>query len=355
MVVLNLQNPWVKRVISISFIIIVAFSGYLLARLTWEVIVKPSVLYSSDIILPKQTVKSSAGVSDATKANRIADVHVFGQFKEPRAENIPEETKPVAKAKKTPLNFVLMSRALSSTANGGWASIAEGKTIAWFKVGDDVFEKATLYAVYDEHVEFERDNGDIEILEFTSDKKSKSANFIATERGANLGSEFDYKQPVSTNKTYSRPVSSLKESANDRIKNTPRSNELADIVTNVSSVDRVKKIQESINTDSKTKNSVERYVNKQITKAKSNPVSTLTQYGLKFIPGKGYEVTSRARDLMLLGLRAGDIIITINGHSATSPEQDIKLIDEVMASGEILIEYERNGKVLVMKQALLQF
>ena len=214
----------------------------------------------------------------------------------------------------------------------------------------------SLYAVYAERVEFERDNGDIEILELPSDKTSNASDFIAPERGANLGSEFDYKQSVATtDKTYSRSKNTDKAISTSRVKSSSRSNALPDIVTNARSASTVNKIQETINTDSKAKSSVERYVTKQISKAKSNPVSTLTQYGLKFISGKGYEVTSRARDLMLLGLKAGDIIVTINGNSATTPEQDIKLIDEVMASGEILIEYERNGKLLVMKQALLQF
>jgi len=353
---LNLQNPWVRQVISISFILIVAISAYLLAQLTWKVIVKPSATYSSEIELPKQAVKSSSGVTDAKKAGQIANVHVFGQFKEPRAEVVVEEVKKVV-TKITPLKFVLKATMISNDEKGGMASIAEGKTKSLFKVGDDVFGKATLYAVYAERVEFERDNGDIEVLELPSDKKSNFSEYIAPERGANLGSEFDYKQPksTSTKNTYTRSTSSNKSSAISRITGSSRNNELPDIVTNAKSPTSVKKIQDKINTDSKTKRSVQSYVNNQITKAKSNPVSTLTQYGLKFISGKGYEVTSRARDLMILGLREGDIIITINGNSATTPEQDIKLIDEVMASGEVLIEYERNGKVLVMKQALLQF
>ncbi|MCJ8312412.1 MAG: hypothetical protein MJK11_05545 [Pseudomonadales bacterium] len=358
MAALNLQNPWVRRVISISFILIIAMLAYFLAILTWKIIVKPNVTYSSVISLPKQAAKSNNLVSDATKASHIANVHVFGQYKEPQDESVVEEIKPDLEPKITPLKFVLMATMVSNNPKSGMASIAEGKTTSLFKIGDDVFEKATLHAVNDESVEFQRDNGDIETLELPSDKKSNFSDYIAPERGANLGSDFNRveRKTTSTRSKYSRDEKTAEDKSlrTKGSSGTSNSNVLPDIVTNIKR-SNIKKVQDSMNNDEKVKSSVERYVTNQVNKAKSNPVSTLTRYGLKHIPGKGYEVTSRARDLMLLGLRAGDIIIKINGHTATSPEEDIKLIDTIMASGEILIEYERNGRVLVMKQALLQF
>jgi len=360
-VVFNLQNIWIRRLISISFILIVAIIGHFLAILTWKMIVKPTYSYSSMIELPKQVAQVNNNISDSTKASRIANIHMFGQFKEKRAEPV-EVVKPTVAPKATPLKFVLMATAVNVNVKKGLASIADGADVHWFRVGDDVFEKATLYAVYDDKVEFERDNGDIEVLEFKEDKLIDYKDYIAPERGQNLGSEFDYKERTTTSKNYSRNIGSntnttspTTSSQTSNTSNTSR-NQLPEIVTTIEEQEaNVKKVQEAINTDSKVRSQVERYVTNQINKAKSNPVSTLTQYGLKYIQGKGYQVTSRARDLMLLGLRSGDIITSINGNRATTPTQDIKLIDQVMSSGEILIEYERNGKVLVMKQALLQF
>ncbi|BCE02074.1 type II secretion system protein N [Marinicellulosiphila megalodicopiae] len=356
MAVLNLQNIWVRRLISIGFILTVAVIAHILALLTWGLIVTPSYSYSSEIELPKRDVKSTAMVSDTVNASRIANVHLFGQFAEIVVEQPIEVVQPKVEPKATPLKFVLMATAANVSLKNGMASIAEGRDTQWFRVGDDVFEKATLHAVYADKVEFERDNGEIEILEFKKDKLFDYKEYVAPERGANLGSEFEYEydESSSENKSYSsRENPTFKPSGVARGVSS-NSNELPEIVTTLDQRESsVEKVQSTINENANVKNQVERYVSNQITK--SNPVSMLSQYGLKHIPGKGYQVTSRARDLMLLGLRAGDIIISINGNKATTPEQDIQLIDGVMSSGEILIEYERNGKVLVMKQALLQF
>lgn len=48
------------------------------------------------------------------------------------------------------------------------------------------------------------------------------------------------------------------------------------------------------------------------------------------------------------GLRAGDLVKTVNGQAVGNVEQDRQLYDDVAASGMARIEIERDGRTIVM-------
>jgi len=80
----------------------------------------------------------------------------------------------------------------------------------------------------------------------------------------------------------------------------------------------------------------------------ANPAEVLDTIGL--VPGeKGYTIAEK-HDVGVnrAGLRAGDIVTSVNGESVGNVDQDRELYDVIAASGLARIEVERNGRTIVM-------
>jgi len=80
----------------------------------------------------------------------------------------------------------------------------------------------------------------------------------------------------------------------------------------------------------------------------ANPAEVLDTIGL--VPGeKGYTIAEK-HDVGVnrAGLRAGDIVTSVNGESVGNVDQDRALYDVIAASGLARIEVERNGRTIVM-------
>lgn len=81
---------------------------------------------------------------------------------------------------------------------------------------------------------------------------------------------------------------------------------------------------------------------------RANPQEVLDAIGL--IPTeKGYRIAEQHDSgVGLAGLRAGDVVTTVNGQAVGDVEQDRQLFDDVAASGLARIEVERDGSTIVM-------
>ena len=81
---------------------------------------------------------------------------------------------------------------------------------------------------------------------------------------------------------------------------------------------------------------------------RANPGEVLSAIGLIPTPD-GYVIAEQHDSgVQLAGLRAGDLVRSINGQAVGNVERDRQLYDEVAASGTARIEIERDGRTIVM-------
>ena len=79
---------------------------------------------------------------------------------------------------------------------------------------------------------------------------------------------------------------------------------------------------------------------------RKNPKAVLDEIGLT-PSDNGYVIAERHDvGVRLAGLKAGDLVRSVNGQSVGDPEDDRRFYDRVAASGQARIEVERNGRLL---------
>lgn len=90
------------------------------------------------------------------------------------------------------------------------------------------------------------------------------------------------------------------------------------------------------------------YVDMWRERIRENPGEVLTAIGL--IPtDQGYVIADQHDSgVRRAGLRAGDLVKTVNGQTVGDVEQDRDFYDDVAASGMATIEIERDGRTIVM-------
>ncbi len=80
----------------------------------------------------------------------------------------------------------------------------------------------------------------------------------------------------------------------------------------------------------------------------ANPAQVLDQIGL-VATENGYRVAEQHDSgVALAGLRAGDLVRTVNGQPVGDVDQDRRFFDEVAASGLARLEIERDGETIVL-------
>lgn len=89
----------------------------------------------------------------------------------------------------------------------------------------------------------------------------------------------------------------------------------------------------------------------------ANPEGVLADYGLRpLVPGapSGYMVGdgTNADVMKSLGLRPGDVVLSVNGKPLGSVRNDARMIDEVKASGEARVEIRRNSQTFTVNYPL---
>lgn len=88
---------------------------------------------------------------------------------------------------------------------------------------------------------------------------------------------------------------------------------------------------------------------------RTDPNGALGEFGLNPAPtGNGYQVGNGAESeaMRKLGLRPGDVILSVNGNPLGDTQRDAKLIDQVRASGEARVEIRRGSQTFTVNYPL---
>lgn len=88
---------------------------------------------------------------------------------------------------------------------------------------------------------------------------------------------------------------------------------------------------------------------------KSNPEGVLAELGLRSAGnGAGYTVGDGASAEMIrgLGLRPGDVVMSVNGKPLGNVQGDARMVDEVKASGEARVEVKRGSQTFTVNYPL---
>ncbi len=87
---------------------------------------------------------------------------------------------------------------------------------------------------------------------------------------------------------------------------------------------------------------------------RASPDIVLNDVGLTPASGGGYSVGAGANAELLrrLGLRPGDVVLTVNGKTIGNAQADANLVDEVKASGEARVEVRRGSQTFTVNYPL---
>ena len=232
--------------------------------------------------------KSSKTVK-AVQNESIANYHLFGDAKVVVKE-VPKEVD----APKTRLRLELLGVMVTNKTDESSAIIsAKGGSGEHYRVGDTIQGRTKLAAVHQDKVILDN-SGKLETLKFVlADKPQiKPSN-----------------KPV-------MPKSTLKEKFT-RVR---------------SATDAVTLLREEVS---------------------NNPEGALQQLGLAASDnGTGYKVTSAKSILTQVGLQAGDVILSVNGQTLGSIENDQVLLEQVSSSGQARLEIQRGNRRFVVNHTI---
>jgi len=264
--------------------------AYQAAVLTWAIIDSPQ------LVLPEPSKAGGQSVVSG-KSHDMAQWHLFGE-----ADEVVQDVQEEINAPKTRLRLMLLGVFTAADKSQSSAIIAEqGRDGEFFKVGDRVQGRTRLSQVYEDKVILDN-SGKLETLTFedsnklaagitqsTSKPKKTTTKRSVRKRGG------DFKKALRKIKTPDQFVDFAKEQLED-------------------------------------------------------PQKALNDIGLKS-SGDGYILTNSATMLMSLGMKPGDKLISVNGHSLGDPEQDKTIIDEVRDSGNASIVIERGSRRMTINHS----
>ena len=97
---------------------------------------------------------------------------------------------------------------------------------------------------------------------------------------------------------------------------------------------------------SKPPETTSEYIDYWRKRIRKNPKAVLDEIGLT--PGDdGYVIADRHDvGVRLAGLKAGDLVRSVNGRPVGNPDDDRRFYDRIAASGQARLEVERNGRVM---------
>ena len=231
----------------------------------------------------RAAIPATAPAQAASPANAqaIIDAHLFG-VAAPDAQTSADP----ADAPETRMNLVLTGTIASSDPKGGLGIIGEtAPTAKVYKVGDSVVGGARLNAVYDDRVLLERD-GQVEALLLPREYRGGGSGAPAA--------------PLA------RPSASSSAGAEvaDRVRRL-----IAQDPGSVSEVMRPQPV----------------FANGQ-------------QRGYRVYPGRNRQQFTR------LGLRPGDLVMSINGTPLDDPQRGMEIFRSIGSSDQVRVTVERNGK-----------
>ena len=268
----------------------------ILGKLTFTVLISSQLavftwmfLAPSTLVLSEPTRAKGAAV--VAQNDSIADMHIFGDATVAVVE-VPKELD----APTTRLRLALLGVMAASTAENSSAIIApKGGAGKNYRIGDVVQGRTKLAAVQQDQVILDS-NGKLEALKFE----------LAGKQGIQQSSKpTPAQRRAQTRGTFKERFSGIRTPA-----------------------DAVQLLKDEVSND---------------------PAGALRKMGLETSGnGSGYKVSSSGSMLTQLGLRPGDIILSVNGQALGNLEDDQVLLEEVTNSGQARLEIQRgNGRFVV--------
>ena len=268
----------------------------ILGKLTFTVLISSQLavftwmfLAPSTLVLSEPTRAKGAAV--VAQNDSIADMHIFGDATVAVVE-VPKELD----APTTRLRLALLGVMAASIAENSSAIIApKGGAGKNYRIGDVVQGRTKLAAVQQDQVILDS-NGKLEALKFE----------LAGKQGIQQSSKPTPAQKrAQTRGTFKERFSGIRTPA-----------------------DAVQLLKDEVSND---------------------PAGALRKMGLETSGnGSGYKVSSSGSMLTQLGLRPGDIILSVNGQALGNLEDDQVLLEEVTNSGQARLEIQRgNGRFVV--------
>lgn len=284
-------------------VILIALSAVYSAQLTW-LWLQPVPAVSAPRIQPANLNNTASSTNPEQLGATLGERHLFGQF---QAVATAEPEQPV-EAPETRLNMKLQAVLARGDDGTGFAIISRGGSQASaFSVGDDIFNQATLSAVYRDRVILDR-NGQLETLRYERE---------ATSQLLQVNDE-----PIAED-------SSLRETIDQAQQR----------------VDRGEDVQAQ----------VEQMVSYVQQRANSDPQGLLDEVGLE-ATGSGYQVTQNARQLAMAGLRPGDVVTAVNDQPVGNIGQDQALLNQILQTGgELKIQIQRGSRSFTIYQSIPRF
>lgn len=290
---------------SILVVFLVMTSGVLLAKSTWLVLDTPPAVSVPKVKAAKAT--DSSGSTDwSGLSRRISQRSLFGEIE----TVVREEVQTTIEAPETSLNLTLLA-ILAGSEGEGFAIIGQAKSSGEvFGIGDDLYGKANLSAVYSDRVILDR-NGKLEALHYEKVKSNQVLQAVPASEADSDSIE---------------GASSFREAMSRANKAVSEGGDMATQVQGVMS-----------------------YVT---ARANSDPEAFIKELGLE-VTDQGYQVSRKARQLQMVGLRPGDVINSVNDVPVGDVSTDQALLNQVMQTGgELKIQITRGSRSLTIYQTI---
>ncbi|MDX1474644.1 MAG: type II secretion system protein N [Reinekea sp.] len=285
---------------SVLVILVTIVCGIWMAQITWFFL-SPSVPVSVPSIKPAISSQGQSGPNWLQISREVAGREFFGDV-------VIQESAPVeqVEAPETKLNFTLQA-VIAQGEGTGFAVIGQrGAAGKVFGVGEDLFGQATLSAVYGDRVIIDR-NGQLETLRY---EKLQSSI---------LQSVVDDPVEDDSSETFQEALAQ----ANAEV---------------ASGGDLQTQVQGMVD-----------YVTRR---ANEDPEGFVQEMGLEPTDG-GYQVTRRARQLQMVGLRPGDVITSVNDMQVGNIQSDQMLLNQVLQTGgELKIQIRRGSRSFTIYQSI---
>lgn len=289
--------------------------GVWTASLSWQFINKSAVV-DSQPIKPANVQNQVSVTPPLGLANQISAYHLFGEKvrEAPAAQKVAVETKLNLKIK------AIFSQ--EGFPELGLVTIAQGNgKEKLFKAGDSVFGKATLKEIYAGHVVIDRQGK----LENLSIEKFDISKYKVEQPALDLSSN------------YVAPQNSRAPSLPSVNKFTPSMSRGNAAVGSTNLAQQVKAYVETVQM-----------------RAQQDPEGLIRDVGVEQV-NNGYLVTRRARQLHAIGLQPGDIVRYVNDMPVGDLQQDQRLMNEVIASGQVKVVFDRGGEQKTILQTIPKF
>jgi general secretion pathway protein C len=289
---------------SLFVLVLTVLCGVWLAQITWFFMSDP-VVVKAERIQPANKPASESGTNWLQVSRDIAQREFFGEVVVEQAEVVE-----AVEAPDTSLSFTLQA-VMAQGEGTGFAVIGErNATGKVFGIGDDLFGKAELSAVYGDRVIIDR-RGELETLRYEKIESGALVRSVQQDNGSD-----------STGRSADTFQEALVQ-ANAEVASG------GDLETQVQGM--VDYVTRSANED---------------------PEAFVQEMGLQPTDG-GYQVTRRARQLQMVGLRPGDVVTSVNDMQVGNIQSDQALLNQVLQTGgEIKIQIRRGSRSFTIYQSI---